>query len=59
MATMASQGGPVSSSLGLVSQTKPETEEERRRRLQQLSTANPSAGMVSGTVMGPPGAGGY
>ncbi len=60
MATMPSQGGPVSSSLGYVPQAPAaETDEERRRRLAQIAmAAGKSTGLVSNTVAGT-GVGGY
>ncbi len=52
MATMPSQGGPVSSSLGVVPQNNAETEEERRKRLQNIQfAAAKSNGLVSDAMM--------
>ena len=55
MATMPSQGGPVSSSLGVTPQGQTETDEERRRRLAQIQfSAQKSAGLVSDALMNTP-----
>ncbi len=59
MATMPAAGGPVSSSLGVVPQGNTETEEERRRRLQNIQFATQkSGGLVSDAMMNTP-SGGY